>query len=134
MPPDSEVRVGFIGVGTLGRGLALAMHGVGCEVTGAASRRRESAEWLADRIEGCRALESAQAVADACDLVFITTPDGAITEVAASVRWRGAPGRCPLLRCGVPGVVVGGGGIRRIGGCDAPIPDLCRAGGTRRCG
>jgi predicted short-subunit dehydrogenase-like oxidoreductase (DUF2520 family) len=92
MPLDSEVRVGFIGVGTLGRGLALAMHGVGCKVTGAASRRRESAEWLADRIEGCRALESAQAVADACDLVFITTPDGAITEVAASVRWRGGQG------------------------------------------
>jgi predicted short-subunit dehydrogenase-like oxidoreductase (DUF2520 family) len=35
---------------------------------------------------------SAQAVADNCDLVFITTPDAAIASTAGSVRWRAGQG------------------------------------------
>jgi predicted short-subunit dehydrogenase-like oxidoreductase (DUF2520 family) len=85
---DNNVKIGFIGIGTLGRGFALALDAVGCNVAAAASRRRSSADWLADRIPGCVAMDSAQNVADACDLVFITTPDAAITEVANSVQWR----------------------------------------------
>ena len=92
MSADRDVRIGFIGVGTLGRGLALALDGVGCNVTAAASRRRDSANWLADRVSSCQALDAAQDVADACDLVFITTPDGAIADVAGSVRWRSDQG------------------------------------------
>ncbi len=97
MPDDNrsagrDVKIGFIGVGTLGRGLALALDGVGCNVTAAASRRRDSANWLADRVSSCQALDAAQDVADACDLVFITTPDGAIADVAGSVRWRSGQG------------------------------------------
>jgi predicted short-subunit dehydrogenase-like oxidoreductase (DUF2520 family) len=57
-------------------------------VVAVASRTAASAERLAERLKGCRAVESAQAVADAADLVFITTPDDAIAEVAAQVRWR----------------------------------------------
>ena len=89
---NNNVRIGFVGAGTLGRGLALALDGVGCNVVAASSRTRTSAEWVAERVDGCVALDSAQDVADACDLVFITTPDGAIAGVAASVTWRDGQG------------------------------------------
>ena len=92
MVSADSVRIGFVGAGTLGRGLALALDGVGCDVVAVSSRSRASAEWLAERIDGCAALDSAQDVADVCDLVFITTPDGAIAEVAASVPWRAGQG------------------------------------------
>ena len=92
MATNSETRIGFIGVGTLGRGLALALDASGYNVTAAASRRRDSAQWLADRVPGCLVMDSAQQVSDACDLVFVTVPDGAITDVASLVRWRGAQG------------------------------------------
>ena len=92
MASTDNVRIGFVGAGTLGRGLALALDGVGCDVVAVSSRTRASAEWLAERIDGCTALDAAQDVADACDLVFITTPDGAIAVVAASVNWRAGQG------------------------------------------
>ena len=92
MASTDDISIGFVGAGTLGRGLALALHGVGCNVVAVSSRTRASAEWLAERIAGCVALDTAQDVADAGDLVFITTPDGAIAEVAAGVRWRAGQG------------------------------------------
>ena len=92
MVSGDNVRIGFVGAGTLGHGLALALDGVGCDVVTVSSRSRASAEWLAERIDGCVAMETAQDVADACDLVFITTPDGVIAEVAASVNWRAGQG------------------------------------------
>ena len=92
MASADNVRIGFVGAGTLGRGLALALDGVGCDVVAVSSRTLASAEWLAERISGCVALDTAQDVADVCDLVFITTPDGAIAEVAASVNWRAGQG------------------------------------------
>ena len=85
--PTNNVRIGFVGAGTLGRGLALALDGVGCDVVAVSSRTLTSAAWIADRVDGCSALNTAQDVADACDLVFITTPDAAIAEVAAAIRW-----------------------------------------------
>ncbi len=87
MASADNVRIGFVGAGTLGRGLALALDGVGCNVVAVSSRTRTSAEWLAERIDGCAAMDTAQDVADACDLVFITTPDGAIAGVVAGVKW-----------------------------------------------
>jgi predicted short-subunit dehydrogenase-like oxidoreductase (DUF2520 family) len=88
MAPADPISIGFVGAGTLGRGLALALNAVGRNVVAVSSRTRASAEWLAERIDGCTALDTAQDVADACDLVFITTPDGAIAEVASGVAWR----------------------------------------------
>ncbi len=108
MASYDNVRIGFVGAGTLGRGLALALDGVGCDVAAAASRTRASAEWLAERITDsttnrrCVALDSAQDVADACDLVFVTTPDAAIAEVAAEVNWR--PGQGVAHCCGAASI------------------------------
>ena len=92
MAPTDDVTIGFVGAGTLGRGLALALDGVGRNVVAVSSRTRANAEWLADRIDGCVTLGTAQEVADACDLVFITTPDAVIAEVAAAINWRGGQG------------------------------------------
>ncbi len=96
-----EKRIGFVGAGALGKGLALALYRLGYDVCAVASRRRESAEALAAQIAGCRALDGAQDVADVSDLVFITTPDSAIASVAASVRWR--PGQEVVHCCGASG-------------------------------
>ncbi len=88
----NNISIGFVGAGTLGRGLALALHDAGCRVIAVSSRTHASAEWVAERISGCAALDSPQDVADACDLVFITTPDAAIAEVAATINWRAGQG------------------------------------------
>ncbi|HLB12331.1 MAG TPA: DUF2520 domain-containing protein [Dehalococcoidia bacterium] len=82
------MNIGFIGAGTVGTALALTLAGRGYRVVAVASRTPESAQRLAAQLEGCEALATPQAVAEASDLVFITTPDGAIGPVAAAVRWR----------------------------------------------
>ena len=89
---DRPSRIGFIGIGLLGRGLALALSAGGYPVTGASSRSFSSAQWLSERLEGCRAYGSSQALADDSDLVFITTPDSVIAEVASLVTWRSGQG------------------------------------------
>jgi predicted short-subunit dehydrogenase-like oxidoreductase (DUF2520 family) len=81
-------RIGFIGAGRVAKGLAWGMAQSGQRVVAAASRSPESAEALAARIAGCRALAHAQDVVDSCDLIFITVPDDAIAAVAASLNWR----------------------------------------------
>ena len=93
-----DAGIGFIGAGVLGNGLALALSQHGYRVVGASSRRLESVQALAKRVHGCRAFETNQELADAADVVFITTPDAVIAEVAASIRWR--TGQCAVHCCG----------------------------------
>lgn len=96
MPDD--VTIGFVGAGVLGSGLALALSAAGWRVTAIASRTYSSAGRAASLIDGCEALGGAQQVADACDLVFITTPDSVIAEVCRTVAWR--PGQGVAHCCG----------------------------------
>lgn len=85
----TRLRIGFIGAGRLARTLAPAWAARGITITGAASRRRETAAALAQSCGGnASAFEDAQALSDASDLVFLTTPDDAIAATAAAVRWR----------------------------------------------
>ena len=88
MVTPEDVTIGFVGAGVLGSGLALALSAAGWRVHAIASRTLSSAERTANLIDGCAAMGSAQQVADACDLVFITTPDSVIAEVARAVTWR----------------------------------------------
>lgn len=81
-------EAGFIGAGTVGTALAIGLSNHGYKVTAVYSRSRESAEKLAAEIPGCRVMESSQAVADSVDIVFITTPDGAIGTVVSEIDWR----------------------------------------------
>jgi predicted short-subunit dehydrogenase-like oxidoreductase (DUF2520 family) len=86
--PELDPTIGFIGIGVLGKGLAMSLAARQYQVVAAHSRSLSSAQWLAHRLPGCQAFASAQELADAADLVFITTPDSAIGQVAATVRWR----------------------------------------------
>lgn len=82
------MKVGFIGAGTVGTAMAVRLSQRGYQVTAAASRTYASAEKLAAGVNGCKAYPDLQDVADTADLVFITTPDAAIGQVAAQLRWR----------------------------------------------
>lgn len=83
----------FIGAGRVAGALAPALARLGSRVAAIASRSRESAERVAALVPGSRAA-TAQEAADSADAVFITTSDGAIADVAASVAWR--PGQFAL--------------------------------------
>ncbi len=84
-------RIGFIGAGTVGTALAVRLSQQGYPVVAVSSRRRASAEKLAQAAGGT-VMDSAQEVADGAELVFITTPDGAIPLVAAQVEWHAGQG------------------------------------------
>jgi predicted short-subunit dehydrogenase-like oxidoreductase (DUF2520 family) len=83
----TEIKVGFIGAGTVGTALAVRLSGKGYPVIAVASRSKSSADKLAQSVVGCNSYETKQAVADIADLVFITTPDDAIAQVAAELEW-----------------------------------------------
>lgn len=85
---QDKPRIGFIGAGTVGTALAYRLSQLGYPVVGVASRTLASAESLARRVQGCQAYPKVPDVADAADLVFLTTPDDAIAQVAGQVRWR----------------------------------------------
>jgi len=80
-------KLGFIGAGTVGTALSIRLSNRGYQVVAVSSRSQASAEKLAQEISGCRVAESNQAVADTAELIFITTPDGAIPVVASEVQW-----------------------------------------------
>jgi len=81
------VKIGIIGAGTVGSVLAIKLAENGHHVVAVSSRTRCSAENLAQKLKGCRAVESNQKVADIADIVFITTPDSVIPDIAAQLQW-----------------------------------------------
>jgi predicted short-subunit dehydrogenase-like oxidoreductase (DUF2520 family) len=81
------LKIGIIGAGTVGSALAIRLSENSYEVVAVASRRYASAEKLAKIIKGCEAFETNQSVADIADVVFITTPDAVISEIASTVQW-----------------------------------------------
>jgi len=81
------IRLGFIGAGTVGTALSLKLNGAGYPVVAVSSRSQTSSKKLAQIIGNCLPVSGNQDVADAADLVFITTPDDAIAGVASQVRW-----------------------------------------------
>jgi predicted short-subunit dehydrogenase-like oxidoreductase (DUF2520 family) len=85
------LNLGFIGAGTVGTALAARLKGRGYAVVAVSSRSRDSAQNLAQVVGGCRVFDS-QGVADAAELIFITTPDDAIAGVASQVSWRPGQG------------------------------------------
>lgn len=87
----ADVAIGFIGAGRLARALAWSLARQSWQVAAVASRTSTGAEALAAPLPGC-AVMAAQAVADTCDLVFITTPDAAIEATARSLSWRRGTG------------------------------------------
>ena len=90
-PFDQDVaalRIGFIGAGRLGTALAWSFAQHGLRVVAVSSMIPSDAQKLAASIAGCTVMADGQHVVDGCDLVFVTTPDGAIADTAAQFRWR----------------------------------------------
>ena len=85
--PAAKLKLGFIGAGRAGTGLATGFARAGRDVVAVAGRSIASAQALVKRIRGARAC-APQEVADRADLVFLTVPDDAIEPVASSIRWR----------------------------------------------
>ena len=82
-----KTKVGFIGAGIVGTALAVRLSQKGYPVIAVASRSKSSADRLAGNVPNCTPYDTKQAVADVSDIVFITTPDDAIPQVAAELRW-----------------------------------------------
>ena len=85
-------RIGFVGAGTVGKTLAVALHQRGYPVVATASRTFSSAQDLAGLVPRCVAYSSPTEAAQDSDVVFITTSDDAIAPVASGIVWRRGQG------------------------------------------
>jgi predicted short-subunit dehydrogenase-like oxidoreductase (DUF2520 family) len=82
------LKTGFIGAGTTGTALAVRLSKRDWPVVAVSSRTLLSAQKLAELAPSCRVCYTAQEVAEAAELVFITTPDDVIAQVCGQVQWR----------------------------------------------
>lgn len=89
---SKKLKLGFIGSGTVGSVLAVALSRCGYPVVAVSSLGHMSARNLARAIKGCRAADDNQQVADVAELVFITTPDDVIAKVATDTEWHQGQG------------------------------------------
>ena len=85
------MKIGVIGPGRVGTGLARLLADRGYNVRAIGGKSPAHAELLAASLPNCEATRH-QTVADTCDLVFITTPDNAINAVASAVTWQRGQG------------------------------------------
>ncbi len=81
------LKLGFIGAGTVGTALSVKLSSKDYQVIAVSSQSRISALKLAQAVNGCHAFNNNQAVADAAELIFITTPDDIIASVASEIQW-----------------------------------------------
>ena len=82
------IKLGFIGAGKVGTALAISLNNKGYPVMAVYDVYPESAEYFTQQISGCQIAGTFQDVADAADLVFITTIDDQINRVASEIKWR----------------------------------------------
>jgi len=80
-------KLGFIGAGIVGTALSVRLSDRGYQVVAVSSQSHTSAVNLAQAIPGCQAFDNNQDVADAAELIFITTPDDIIATVASEIEW-----------------------------------------------
>ena len=88
MARERSLRIGFIGPGTVGRALAQGFASNGYRVASLYGRDPNRLDAAVSHVPGATAADSAQAVVDASNLVFLTVPDDAIEPVADSLTWR----------------------------------------------
>jgi predicted short-subunit dehydrogenase-like oxidoreductase (DUF2520 family) len=82
------MKLGFIGAGPVGTTFGVRLSEQGYPVVGVADIRPEATQRFAERLPGCRVFGRNQELADAADLVFITTADDFIPKVSSELTWR----------------------------------------------
>lgn len=108
------LQLSVIGAGRVGTALAKLLYAAGYTVVAVHSRSPASAAALADRV-GAVVLQSVVAAAEAADLILITVPDDAISEVAAALA------SCDLRGRGV---------VHTSGALSASVLDPLRSAGA----
>jgi len=81
-------KLGFIGAGPVGSTFGVRLSEQGYQVVGVADISRAAAERFAKLVPGCGVFQKNQELADAADLVFITTADDFISKVSSELKWR----------------------------------------------
>jgi predicted short-subunit dehydrogenase-like oxidoreductase (DUF2520 family) len=88
MAKGPVASVGFIGAGRLAAALSAGLVEAGYPVTLVASRHLPSAQLLAEALgHGIEPAAHASSVAERCDMVFLTVPDGEIAPLCDSIAW-----------------------------------------------
>jgi predicted short-subunit dehydrogenase-like oxidoreductase (DUF2520 family) len=85
-------KIGVIGAGKVGAALAVLLSRQGYQVVSVYDQDAKAAVNLSAQIKGCRATGTARQAADAADLIFITTPDAVIPQIASEVKWQRGQG------------------------------------------
>ena len=81
------LKLGFIGAGIVGTALSVKLSSKDYQVIAVSIQSQISARKLAQAVNGCHAFNNNQAVANAAELIFITTPDDTIASVASEIQW-----------------------------------------------
>lgn len=79
------MKIGFIGAGKVGFSLGKYFAGHGVQVLGYYSKSYESAEKAAN-FTGTAAYQNRSELIEACDMLFLTVPDGVISEVYSEIK------------------------------------------------
>ena len=82
------MKLGFIGAGPVGTTFGVRLSEQGYAVAAVADISPAAAERFAGMVPGCRVLGNNQELADAVDMVFITTADDFIPQVSSALKWR----------------------------------------------
>ena len=95
-----SINMGFIGAGKVGTSLAWALHSAGFHVAGAFSRhsnatQKNAAYRLATPISA-KVYDTAQALVNDCQVVWLTVPDDSIQSICNQLNWRA--GQC-VIHC-----------------------------------
>lgn len=84
--PSGHPRIGFVGAGRVGSALGVAFDRAGWPVAAVASRDPARRARFCELVPAARAVPSIEAITEDVDLVFVTVPDDAIADVAATLR------------------------------------------------
>jgi len=82
---SNDLKIGFIGIGKMGKALALALAHSGYRVTACHSRNTSSTDWLLGHVPNCHIVSTGQEVVNETNLVFLTIPDDFIQGYAQNL-------------------------------------------------
>lgn len=110
----------IVGCGKVGTSLGWFLSRRGYPLTGVASRHRETAEAAANRVGTAKFSDKVWEITPQADIVFITTPDGAIADTCKEILSHGGfKDGAVVLHCSgsLPSTILssGGGGDYHIG-------------------